>query len=59
MELSEGLFRVFTTVDCHGTILADFVALLAVSLIVCAVVADGQSDGHREESVTLPIQNQG
>ena len=57
LELSKGLFRVFTTVDRHGTILADFVALFPVSLIVCAVVADGQSDRHREESVTLPVQN--
>jgi len=52
-EVTESCFSIFATVDSHGSVLADFVALLAESLVVCAGVTNSEAHRHRKEGVTL------
>ena len=54
-EVTEGLFRAPALIDGHTLVKADFVALLAESLIASARITNGQTGWHGEKSVALAI----
>jgi len=57
LELSEGITALASRVNDHVLSLATVSSILSLSLIVSALVTNGQSDGHGEQTITLVLSS--